>query len=51
MGNKILEMFTNWLKDLVNIFINFLSNILFNYDGLAGYALKAYNLFVFLGGI
>ena len=51
MGNKILEMFTNWLKDLVNIFINFLSNILFNYDSLAGYALKAYNLFVFLGGI
>lgn len=51
MGNKILEMFTNWLQDLVDMFVNFLQNILFNYDGLAGYALKAYNLFVFLGGI
>ena len=31
MGNKILEMFTNWLQDLVDMFVNFLSNILFNY--------------------
>ena len=51
IGEKVLTMFTEWLQDLVDIFVNFLQHILFNYDGLGGYALKAYNLFVFFGGI
>lgn len=51
MGNKILVMFTEWLKELVTTFINFLQHVLFNYDGLGGFGLKAYNLFVFFGGI
>lgn len=51
MGDKILVMFTEWLKELVTTFINFLQHVLFNYDGLGGYALKAHNLFVFFGGI
>lgn len=51
IGDKITEVFVDWLKDLINLFIEFLQNSLFNYDGLAGYALDAYNLFVFFGGI
>lgn len=51
LGEKILTMFTEWLIELVEIFIKFLENTLFNYDGLGGYALEAYNLFVYLGGI
>lgn len=51
IGDKITEIFVDWLKDLINLFIEFLQNSLFNYDGLAGYALDAYNLFVFFGGI
>lgn len=50
-GNKIIEIFIEWLTDLINLFVEFLQNSLFNYDGLAGYALDAYNLFVFFGGI
>lgn len=51
MGDRITEMIIGWLKDLINLFVEFLQNSLFNYDGLAGYALDAYNLFVFFGGI
>ena len=51
IGEKILNMFIKWLTNLVDMFVNFLQHILFNYDGLGGYALKAYNLFVFFGGI
>lgn len=51
IGNKITDMFISWLKDLINLFVEFLQNSLFNYEGLAGYALDAYNLFVFFGGI
>ena len=31
--------------------VEFLQNTLFDYEGLAGIALDAYNLFVFLGGL
>ena len=51
IGNKITDMFISWLKDLINLFVEFLQNSLFNYEGLAGYALDAYNLFVFFCGI
>ena len=51
IGEKVLNMFIKWLTSLVDMFVNFLQHILFNYDGLGGYALKAYNLFVFFGGI
>lgn len=51
LGEMILEMFTDWLKDLTSIFISFLEEVLFNYDGLSGYALKAYELFVYFGGL
>lgn len=51
IGDKITEMIIGWLKDLISLFVEFLQNSLFNYDGLAGYALDAYNLFVFFGGI
>lgn len=51
IGQKMLEMFTGWLKDLVSIFIAFLENTLFNYDGLSGQALNAYELFAYLGGV
>ena len=51
LGERILTMFTDWLIELVIIFINFLENTLFNYEGLGGYALEAYQLFVYFGGI
>lgn len=51
IGEKVLNMFIKWLTSLVDMFVNFLQHILFNYDGLGGYALKAHNLFVFFGGI
>lgn len=51
LGTRILEMIRDWLIELVEIFINFLQNILFNYDGLGGIALQAYDLFVWFGGL
>ena len=51
MGNTILETIRDWLIDLVKIFISFLDKILFNYEGLAGIALDAFNLFVWFGGL
>jgi len=51
IGDSILEMITEWLESGVDIFIQFIENILLNYDGLAGIALDAYNLFVWLSGL
>ncbi|MCI3027551.1 hypothetical protein LMF32_00170 [Desemzia sp. C1] len=51
LGTKILEMIRDWLIELVEIFISFLQNILFNYEGLGGIALQAYDLFVWFGGL
>lgn len=50
LNDKILEMFTGWLENAVDIFLQFIENVLLNYDGLAGIALNAYNLFVLLSG-
>lgn len=50
LNDKILEMFTGWLENAVDIFLQFIENVLLNYDGLAGIALNAYNLFVILSG-
>lgn len=51
IGDWILETITSWLVELVEIFISFLQNVLFNYNGLGGIALQAYNFFVWLGGL
>lgn len=51
LGTQILEMIRDWLIELVEIFINFLQNVLFNYEGLGGIALQAYDLFVWFGGL
>jgi len=51
IGNAILEWITNQLINLVNFFMEFISNVLFNYDGLAGIALDAYNFFAWFAGI
>lgn len=47
----IVEWFTDILKDMVDIVVDFISSIVFNYDGLAGTALSAYNMFVWLSAI
>jgi len=51
LGDWILETITEWLVELVEIFISFLQNVLFSYDGLGGIALEAYNMFVWFGGL
>lgn len=51
IGDKILEIITGWLKDLVNIFISLLKDVFFNSSGIGGIALEAYNLFAYLGGL
>lgn len=51
IGDWILETITSWLVELVEIFISFLQNVLFNYNGLGGIALQAYNFFVWFGGL
>jgi len=51
LGDWILETITEWLIELVEIFISFLQNVLFSYDGLGGIALEAYNMFVWFGGL
>lgn len=49
-GN-IEEALQEWLTDAVETFLNFLQGVLFNYDGLAGYARDAYNVMVLVGGV
>ncbi|MCD8503240.1 MAG: hypothetical protein LRY71_18280 [Bacillaceae bacterium] len=51
LGTRILEMIRDWLIELVEIFINFLQNVMFSYDGLGGIALQAYDIFVWFGGL
>jgi len=51
LTNSLLETITGWLEQLANFVVQFLENTLFNYDGLGGIALDAYNLFVWLGGL
>lgn len=51
MGNNILEMIVEWFRSGVEIFLEIMDNILLDYDGLAGIALDAYNLFVFISGL
>lgn len=51
LTNNLLETITGWLEQLADFFVQFLENTLFNYDGLGGIALDAYNLFVWLGGL
>lgn len=45
------EMIEKGLSDLVDIFVDFISSIVLNYDGLAGTAMKAYNIFIWLSGL
>lgn len=51
MGNKILEMFQDWVQDGTMAIFNILSEFVFGYDGITGYATTLYGLFVFFGGI
>ncbi|MEY8291565.1 conjugal transfer protein TrbL family protein [Carnobacteriaceae bacterium 52-44] len=51
IGESIKNMFLDWIISAIEMAVEFLQNTLFNYDGLAGVALEAYNLFVFVGGL
>ena len=51
MGNRILEMFQEWVQDGTTTLFNILSEFIFGYDGLNGFATSLYGVFVFLGGI
>lgn len=51
IGERIKNMFLDWIISAIEMAVEFLQNTLFNYEGLAGVALDAYNLFVFLGGL
>src|SRR5699024_1429180 len=50
IGEKIKNMFLDWIISAIEMVVEFLQNTLFDYEGLAGIALDAYNLFIFLGG-
>ncbi|MDE1548542.1 conjugal transfer protein TrbL family protein [Jeotgalibaca caeni] len=51
MGNRILEMFQEWVQDGTTTLFNILSEFIFGYDGLNGFATNLYGVFVFFGGI
>lgn len=51
ISKTIANLFIDGLKDAVDIFVDFISSIVLNYDGLAGTTMKAYNIFVWLSGI
>lgn len=55
MGEQIFNSILEWLAGLaqngVNFFMEVMTNILFNYDGLGGIALDAYVFFVWLAGV
>lgn len=42
----ITNMVNSWIEDFIDVFIDLISNIVLNYDGLAGTALTAHTLFV-----
>src|SRR5690625_4078576 len=50
IGERIKNMFLDWIISAIEMVVEFLQNTLFDYEGLAGIALDAYNLFIFLGG-
>src|SRR5699024_10457743 len=47
----IKNIFLEWIRSAIEMAVEFLQNTLVNYEDLAGIALDAYNLFVFLGGL
>ena len=51
MGDKILRMFQEWVEDGTTIIFNILSEFIFGYEGLNGFATNLYGVFVFFGGI
>jgi hypothetical protein len=51
IGERLQEMFLEWITSAIEMVVEFLQNILLNYEGLAGLALNAYNLFVYVGGL
>lgn len=51
MGNRILEMFQEWVQDGTTTIFNILSEFVFGYEGLNGFATNLYGVFVFFGGI
>lgn len=51
IGERLQEMFLEWITSAIEMVVEFLQNILLNYEGLAGLALDAYNLFVYVGGL
>ena len=51
MGDKILRMFQEWVKDGTTTIFNILSEFIFGYEGLNGFVTNLYGVFVFFGGI
>src|SRR5699024_7308695 len=51
IGERLQEMFLEWITSAIEMVVEFLQNILLNYEGLAGLALNAYNLFVYVVGL
>lgn len=43
---KITDMVNGWVENFIDVFVDMISNIVLNYDGLAGTALTAHTLFV-----
>lgn len=51
IGERLQEMFLEWITSAIEMVVEFLQNTLLDYDGLAGMALSAYDLFVYVGGL
>jgi len=51
IGERLQEMFLDWITSAIGMVVEFLKNTLLNYEGLGGLALEAYNLFIYLGGL
>jgi len=51
VSGLIEETLIKWIQSLIQDILQFINQFVFNYDGVAGYALEIYNLFVWLGGL
>lgn len=46
ISETITNMINDWISDFIDVFIDLISNVVLNYDGIAGLALTAHTLFV-----
>lgn len=49
--DKVMEMFDDWLNDMLTAVFKFLAEVLFNHEALSGLFLDVYSVFAVFGGV